>query len=317
MKCVTVIDDVRSLPSPFTLPTAGLRMELEAIGGAAALALLGSATYALTARAWIALTRSGAGRRPFSDVLLPEPAERLRKQFDLLGSKQSALLASALTFVLLFAFAWLSGASGILADARAWIVSAVLAIVVAGIAWALYRLLHIVLLRRELAFRRNANIAVGQSLGRVTGNLNRVFHDVECAGECVDHVLVGQRGAYAVFVLARRPGKNKTVRVRDSRLWLAGTESLAMDRFVTIANKLAGLFRKAVGHPVHVRCVLVVPGWEIEGQASDSLLVVNERNLVMLRGWADRSESLLNEDAELLHEFLEDRSLGRLAPKHR
>jgi hypothetical protein len=292
-------------------------MELEAIGGAATIALLGSATYGLTARAWIALTRSGAGRRPFSDLLLPEPGERLRKQFDLLGSKQSALLASALAFVLLFPFAWLSGASNILSDARGWLVSTVFVIVMVGIAWVLYRLLHIVLLRRELAFQRNANIAVGQALGRVTGNLNRVFHDVECAGETVDHVLVGQKGAYAVFVVARRPSKNNAVRVSDSRLWVGGAKPLVMDHFATIANQLAGLFRKAVGHPIHVRCVLVVPGWEIEGQANESFLVVNERSLVMLRGWTDRSESLMNEDAELLHEFLEGRALRRDRPKHR
>lgn len=286
-------------------------MQLEAIGGAASLALLGSAVFALTARAWIALGRSRIGRPPFFHLLLPEPAQRFREEFELLGSKQSALLASALAFAVLFAFAWLSGASRILAGADPRLVATAAAIVVAAIAWALYRLVRIGLRRRRLAFRRNANMAVGQALDRVTGSLNRAFHDVECANEIVDHVLVGQKGAYAIFVIARRPGKSNTVRARDSRLWFAGREPLTLERFATIADRLAGLFRKAVGKPVRVRTVLVVPGWEIQEQAGESLLVVNERSLVMLRGWTDRSEHLMNEEVESLHELLGERSLRR------
>lgn len=286
-------------------------MELEAIGGAASLALLGSAVFALAARAWIALGRGRVGRPPFARLLLPEPAQRFRDEFDLLGGKQSALLAAALVFAVLFAFAWLSGASRILAGADTWLVWAAGAIVVAGIAWALYRLARIVLLRRRLAFRRNASIAVSQTLDRVTGSLNRVFHDVECANEIVDHVLVGQKGAYAIFVIARTPGKGNTLRVRDSDLWFAGREPLVLDRFAVITDKLAALFRKAIGNPVRVRTVLVVPGWEIQEQSGEGCLVVNERSLVMLRGWADRSEYLMNEDVESLHEFLGERSLRR------
>jgi hypothetical protein len=286
-------------------------MELEAIGGAACLALLGGAVFALTARAWIALTHRPVGRPPFSRLLLPEAAQRFREELDLLGSKQSALLASTLTFTVLFAFALLGDGSRILAATGAWLVSAIGTIVVAGIAWALYRLARIVLVRRTVLFRRNANIVVGQALDRVTGSLNRVFHDVECASEIVDHVLVGQRGAYAIFVIARRPGRKNIARARDSRLAFAGEAPLSLDRFATIADKLAGLFRKAVGHPVRVRAVLVVPGWEIQEQPGEGFLVVNERSLGMLRAWADRSESLMNEDVESLHQFLADRSLRR------
>ena len=286
-------------------------MELEAIGGAASLAVLGSAAFALTARAWIALGRNRVSRPPLSHLLLPEPAQRFRDEFELLGSKQSALLASALAFAVLFTFALLSGASRILTGADPWLLATVAAIVVAGITWALYRLVRIGLRRRRLAFRRNANIAVGQALQKVTGSLNRAFHEVECANEIVDHVLVGQKGAYAIFVIARLPGKSNTVRVRDSRLWFAGGKPLTLDRFARTADRLAGLFRQTVDKSVRVRTVLVVPGWEIQEQSGEDLLVVNERSLVMLRGWADRNEYLMNEDVESLHEFLGERSFRR------
>ena len=59
-----------------------------------------------------------------------------------------------------------------------------------------------------------------------------------------------------------------------------------------------------------------MPGWEIREQPGDGYLVVNERNLAMLRGWADRSESLMNEDVESMHEFLAERSLRHARPQN-
>jgi hypothetical protein len=286
-------------------------MVLEAIGGAASSAVVGSTVFAQTSRAWIALGRTRARPLPFSGLLLPESAQRFRDEVELLGRKQSALLASALAFAVLFAFALVSDASRMLAGANSWLLVAAGAIVVVGIGWGIYRLARVVLRRRRLLFRRNANIAVGQTLDRVTGDLNRVFHDVDCASDIVDHVLVGLKGIYAIFVIARRPGRGNTVRVRDSRLWFGNSDAVALDRFAATADKLASLFRKTLGGRVRVRTVLVVPGWEVESQSGDGLLVVNERSLVMLRGWADRSEYLMNEDVESLHEFLGERSLRR------
>lgn len=294
----------------------GSRMEFEAIGGAASIALVGSTVFALTARAWIALGCSRVRPLPFSGLLLPESAQRFRDEVELLGRKQSALLASALAFAVLFAFAWLSDASRMLAGADAWLLIAAGAIVVAGIGWGAYRLARVVLRRRHLLFRRNASIAVGQTLDTVTGDLNRVFHDVDCASEIVDHVLVGLKGIYAIFVIARRPRRNNTVRVRDSRLWFGSRDAVALDRFTATADKLGSLFRKTLGRRAPVRTVLVVPGWEVESQPAERFLVVNERSLVMLRGWADRSEYLMNDDVDSLHEFLGERSLRRSRRRH-
>lgn len=311
VKPVTEGYRLQSLTCAFTFGTMGSRMDLEAIGGAASIALLGSAVFALTARAWIALALGHVGRLPFSGVLLPESAQRFRDELELLGRKQSVLLASALAFAVLFAFALLSNASRMLSGADVWLLIAAGVIVVAGIAWGAYRLARVVLQRRRLVFSRNANIVVGQALDKITGDLNRVFHDVDCAGEIVDHVLVGLKGIYAIFVVARRPSRNNTVRVHDSRLWFAGRDGVALVRFAATADKLAGLFRKALGSRVRVRTVLVLPGWEIEAESTEDFLIVNERSLVMLRGWADRSEYLMNEDVESLHELLGERLLRR------
>ena len=72
-------------------------------------------------------------------------------------------------------------------------------------------------------------------------------------------------------------------------------------------KQLALEFRKVLNKEVHVRCVVAVPGWEIESQASENHLIVNERNLAMLRGWKDQNDYLMNEEVEKLQELLTER----------
>jgi hypothetical protein len=73
-------------------------------------------------------------------------------------------------------------------------------------------------------------------------------------------------------------------------------------RFAT--RRLAKECARAVNHDVHVRCVVAVPGWEIETQNSSEFLLVNERNVAMLTGWKDQRDYLMNEDVDIVQQFL-------------
>lgn len=280
-------------------------MELETFGGAAAIALIGSSVFALIGRGWIRLNRVLVPRASFASSVLPQPAQRFSDECDFLASKQSLFLASALVFAVLFSFAWLSGSARVLAGADTWMLVIVGTILAAAVPYALLRLARTVIRRRALAFRRLANVVVGQSLHKVTGSMNRVFHDVACGDGVIDHVLIGQKGIYAINVIARRAAKNNKVRARDGQLWLAsGRTSVPLEGYAAASERLARRMRKAIGARVRVRTVIVVPGWEVEEQTGDECLVVNERSLVMLRGWRDRSECLMNEDVEMLHDHV-------------
>lgn len=291
-------------------------MDMEALSGAATIALLGSMLFALAGRTWIALSRVSASRMPFAHRLLAEAAQRFRDEFDLLGQKQAVLLASAGVFVMLFAVSRLSGLDRLLSGAETYVLVTVATIAALAFAYAIYRLAGIVLQRRRTGFRRAANITVGQELQKITGNLNRVFHDVPCHNGVVDHVLVGQQGVYAVHVIARRAGAHNKIRLTQNLLSFApGRFSIALDSYAAVSDRLARSFGKLLRHPVSIRTVLVVPGWELQGQTSEHLLVVNENNLIMLRGWKDRSEYLLNDDVESLHEFLMQRCARSSPPR--
>ena len=66
---------------------------------------------------------------------------------------------------------------------------------------------------------------------------------------------------------------------------------------------------------ITLRSVIAVPGWQIQGQAEGTQLVVNHRNIGMLRGWRDAREFLMDEDADTLQRWCEAQCL-RYPPRN-
>jgi len=89
---------------------------------------------------------------------------------------------------------------------------------------AAWRLGQTVLKRRHVKFVRDANVAIGHQLQRISTGANRVFHDVETSAGIVDHVLVGQTGIYAVNVVARRGGRNGSAALANSHIRFSGSD---------------------------------------------------------------------------------------------
>jgi hypothetical protein len=174
--------------------------------------------------------------------------------------------------------------------------------------YTVYRLIHIIIAKRRLAFIRDANIATGHALQKLNANQNCVFHDVRCGAGVIDNVVVGQHGIYTISVIARKPGKDNVVNLRGDKLTFAsGDVSMSVARSGTKSGELAKEIGKLLKHKVRVRTVVVVPGWEVESQASEEYLAVNERSLTMLIGWKDPNEFLMNEDVDKVQEMLTER----------
>ena len=140
---------------------------------------------------------------------------------------------------------------------------------------------------------------------RIAASLGRVYHDVETSAGVIDHVIVGQSGAYAINVFARRPARDGHVELDNNELVFQPAEK--SDSIVAIAKRTAALereFRRLLDHRVRVRSVIAVPGWTVHEQTSDEHLLVNDRSLPMLRGWKDQADYLMNEDVDALHNML-------------
>lgn len=280
-------------------------MELEAISGAATVALTSTVVFVLIARTWFAATRAANSSSSFSDRILREAAQRFRDEFELLSSKQSTYLGGALVFAVLFVSAWFLEAGALFAGYPSW--QLYLQIGFLGLAggYALYRLCMTVIRRRRVKFLRDANIAIGHQLQQLPSGFARVYHDVPTSTGVVDHVLVGPTGVYAVNVIARRSAKRSHARLRENEVQFAnGKPSASVVRVASRTRQLQKDFRRITGSKIRVRSVIAVPGWDIGEQTGDEHLLVNERTIAMITGWKDNSDYLMNEDVDAMRNDL-------------
>jgi hypothetical protein len=83
-------------------------------------------------------------------------------------------------------------------------------------------------------------------------------------------------------------------------------------------NRVSGLSKelsKVIGHPIRVRSVIAVPGWNVAAADSDKHLLVNEKNVVMLTGWTDPDTYLMDDDVGQIHNYLVARCVnGKQTP---
>jgi hypothetical protein len=280
-------------------------MDIEAISGAATVALASAIFFVLVAKSWAVLSRSVDFRTSFKDSIMREAAQRFRDEFERLSCAQSIYLGAILVFIVLFATAYALRARELFAGYPAWQLNLQLVFLALALCFAVYRLSDTMFTRRKIGLLRDANLAVGHQLQQISAGGARVFHDVATSTGVVDHVVVGQSGIYAVNVMARRPSRNGEVRLTGNELRYSTSKTPASIIPLTARNaRLEKEFTELLGHKVRVRSVIAVPGWEVGEQASHNHLLVNERTIGMMRGWKDRSDYLMNEDVDALQRNL-------------
>jgi hypothetical protein len=256
-------------------------------------------------KSWQIIARSVNSGPTFADSIMREAAQRFRDEFDRLSNRQATYLSAGLVFVVLFIAAYILQAERLYAGYPDWQLYLFLGALTFGALLALIKLVQTFVERHQVRLLRDANIAVGHQLQRIATGFGRVYHDVETSAGIIDHVIVGQNGAYAVNVFARRPAKNGHVELDNNSLLYQ--PSGKTHTIVATAKRTAALerdFRRLLNHRVRVRSVIAVPGWEIHEQSNEEHLLVNDRSLPMLRGWKDQADYLMNEDVDALHQML-------------
>ena len=255
-------------------------MEIEAISGAATVALASTLVFVLVAKSWQILSRTVVSNSKFANSIMHEAAQRFRDEFDRLTSLQSTYLSASLVFLVLYGAAYALNAGRLFVEYPVWQLYLLLATLIAAALFSLYYLFKTVLERRQIKFLRDANIAVGHQLQHTAANFGRVYHDVETANGVVDHVIVGQTGIYAVNVIACRPSVDGTVEILGNDLVFSpGEREWSIVDIAAKTSRLELKLSELLSHPINIRSVIAVPGWQAHGQASDDHLVVNENNL--------------------------------------
>ena len=280
-------------------------MDLEAISGAATVALTSTILFLLIAKSWSAFSRTVGSTPSFADSIMHEAAQRFRDELERIGSSQAIYLSGTLVFIVLFAAAYLLQAQTLFAGYPSWQLWLQFAFLVLAASFAGWRLIRTVLAYREVRFVRDANVAVGHQLQQISTGANRVFHDVKTSAGVVDHVLVGQTGVYAINVVPRRAARKGSAGLKNNHLLFSnGVEPVPIVDITASALRLEKEISRLLGHKIRVRSVIAVPGWNIGNQTSEQHLLVNERTIPMLRGWRDQSDYLMNEDVDALQKEL-------------
>ena len=283
-------------------------MDIEAISGAAGIAIACAMVFLLAARSWDALARLLSGHPNFADSIMSEAAQRFRDEISVLSHRQSTYLGAALVFVVMYIAASAFDSPPLFRGYPDWQLYLFLGALAAAALFVAYRLTVTVLAWRQLRFLRDANIAVGHQLQWISSGYGRVFHDVPVPSGVVDHVMVGPSGVYAVSVIARRPATSGEARIDDNDVQFRPSRKVCdVGKIAAAVSELAHELGIQIGREVRVRSVIAVPGWDISSQSGGEHLLVNERNLPMLRGWKDQAEYLMNEDVDAVQAWLSAR----------
>ena len=283
-------------------------MNLQALSGAASIAFVSTFIFLLLAKCWYAIAKSIGSTGSFQDSIMVEAAQRLRDEMNSLTRLMYVYLSCGLVFVIIFSVSYLLRPGEVFSNVPKWGLTLIVTVLGGVSLYAAFRFFKVLLAMRRTEFVRDANIAAGHGLQKLTADRNRVFHDVPCGAGTIDNVIVGLHGVYAIHVVAQRPRKDNRVRLDgDDLLFAPGNHAVSLKEFAQGTLRLAREFHEILKHDVRVRSVVAVPGWEIESQASDNHLIVNERNLAMLRGWKDQNDYLMNEEVETLQQVLTER----------
>jgi len=280
-------------------------MSLAAFSSAVTISFASTILFLLIVRSWETFIQAVVPSTRFPKSIMAEAAQRFRDEMKRLVHEQSLYLIAVLVFAVIFVIAYVLPTRGLLDDLSHQQLTLLLMFFGIAALYVTYRLIRIVAAKRHLAFVRDANMATGHALHKLTISQNRVFHDVPCGPYIIDNVIVSVQGIYAISVIARTPGKHNRVSLRHDKLTFCESgKSISISRSGAKSVRLAEEIGRVVKHDVRVRSVIAMPGWEIESQVSDEYLIVNERNLAMLGGWKDQQDFLMTEDVTKIHAML-------------
>lgn len=249
--------------------------------------------------AWLRL------RGAFPELVLNAPAEDLRRELRrrendlLLLASAAAAAISAWLAAMLFAATRYSG----------WLMWALFALACAlFVAWTSFLVLGFMRWYQS-RYAVRASAALGGVFARLSLQGHRVFHAMPLGDEIQDHVVIGARGAFVVRVLTRRPTKT-AISARLHGRFVEFQDGMGLPAPVLSAERgaraLADLSAKNLSHRINVRPVIALPGWEISPPESpvSEVLLINEKNAMMLLGWTKPADNLFDDDAAKLQELL-------------
>jgi hypothetical protein len=205
---------------------------------------------------------SNEKRSPLKEKPLRYPGQSLDEQLDHMQSDMLMLLLAALLGVAVAVWEWWR-----------WywdyppqpIVATVFAVVVAG--YCIPKLFRLSSRRRDFELGRDGERLVGQALEELRQEGYSIFHDVVGKDFNVDHVVVSQRGIFAIETKTYRKREGNPKITFDGEKILVDGKSMnpsPVEQATRNANWLEQTLLASTGKGFAVRPVIVFPGWCVE-----------------------------------------------------
>ena len=270
------------------------------IATATALAYLCLATGAGWLYAYMRRNRRAAGRpQPGTAVrsVLLETDQRLRRH-------TTALLLFVAGGLLLSVF----GERGWWADLplRLWAVLAVALMILQG--YALVRLVQLIRYRARLTHLLHQHEEMNARLAEAQARGYRLHYAVPAGDLCLDTVVTGENGVYALSIVLPPPGAETAV-LRDGRLLFGPDKHVSNIVPILAAARVLGReLQESTGQAVPVQTVLIVPGCRTESGENQTCLLLTLETCVSFVGWRSAPGFLMADDLRAIDTWLEDRT---------
>jgi Nuclease-related domain len=228
-------------------------------------------------------------RSPFTQKLERFPGQSLLKRLDELNEEVSIQAAALLSVPIAIYAGYISNlyfGNRPFNRTEATIVAA-LAIVFLG--YMLFKLRGFIKERRNIRLGYEGELTVGQTLNRLMLDGYRVFHDFPAEKFNIDHIVVGEKGVFAIETKTRSK-RTSTNRQQDATVeydgralhFPKGTDIDMIAQAKRQSKWLSNWLSQAVGEDISVRAIVALPGWFVKRTSSEGIPIVNPKQFESL-----------------------------------
>lgn len=220
-------------------------------------------------------------RNPLTKGLLRTPGYSLQKQLeDIRGDLMAFMVVGSAMPLLCFE---MYRSSSISQSFWALIFYLLLGLGILG--FICHRIFNLMRRARDMRLGMEAEMAAGQELNLLMKSGFSVYHDITGGGAYnIDHVVVGLQGVFAIETKGRakrvrEAGDGHRVTFENGKLKFPGwVETKPLEQARRNAVWVQKWLTSAIGEPVQVKPVLMLPGWYVERKEKCDVTILNSVN---------------------------------------
>ncbi len=286
-----------------------------AVASFSALALILSAFYLLisTLGGHLAAYLRGAQRQkapiPF------EPGRFVQQEAQYIGRYLRRHGTAALIFCASFASLLSLGRQDWWPQLPIWAWWILAGAILAFFSYAQFKFFRLTVYRHQLNSLHDDHVVVADRLNEARARGNHVFHSIPLREGVIDHVVVGEKGLFAIQIVRPPSRKFTSARLEGDMLVFSphnvekGYKKIS--KYIRPVAILKKRLSDAVGHEIRVLPIIVVTNCEVEATSERSCLLATPSSCIMFVGWNDPGAHLMDDEVKKVTNWLVSRCRAR------